>query len=121
MQFLDAIAERRVREAIERGDLDDLPGAGKPLELDEDPLVLPQHLRTAYRMLKNAGFVPPEVELRREISRVEELIRAVTACDERSRGFRKLELLRLRLSASRRGNGPALDDVYLEKLIERLS
>jgi DnaJ homologue, subfamily C, member 28, conserved domain len=120
MLFLDAIAERRIREAIERGDLDDLPGAGNPLELDEDPLV-PPHLRTAYRMLKNAGFVPPEVELRREIRGVEELIRAATTRQECSQGFRNLELLRLRLSESRRGNHLGLEDVYLEKLIERLS
>ena len=59
--MLDFIAEQKIAEAIENGDFDDLPGAGKPLELDDDSLV-PEDLRLAYRILKNAGFVPPEVK-----------------------------------------------------------
>jgi len=59
--MLDFIAEQRIAEAIANGDLDDLPGSGKPLELDDDSL-LPEELRLAYRILKNAGFVPPEIE-----------------------------------------------------------
>jgi hypothetical protein len=59
--MLDFLAEQRLAEAVSRGELDDLPGAGKPLVLDDDPLV-PEELRLAYRILKNAGFVPPEVE-----------------------------------------------------------
>jgi len=43
---------------MSRGDFDGLPGAGRPLVLDDDPLV-PEDLRLAYRILKNAGFVPP--------------------------------------------------------------
>jgi hypothetical protein len=54
------LAERRIEEALARGELDDLPGAGRPLELDDDPLI-PADLRVAYRILKNAGYVPPEV------------------------------------------------------------
>ena len=50
------LAERKIEEAIERGELDDLPGAGQPLDLDDlDPL-LPEELRMAYRILKNAGM-----------------------------------------------------------------
>lgn len=59
--MLDFIAERKIAEAIANGDFDDLPGSGKPLELDDDSLV-PEELRLAYRILKNAGFVPPEIE-----------------------------------------------------------
>jgi hypothetical protein len=58
--MLDFIAERVIQEAIARGELDDLPGAGRPLELDDDALV-PEELRLAYRILKNAGYVPEEV------------------------------------------------------------
>ena len=50
------LAERKIEEAIERGEFDDLPGAGRPLDLDDlDPL-LPEELRMAYRILKNAGM-----------------------------------------------------------------
>ena len=58
--MLDLIAERRIAEAAANGELDNLPGAGKPLELDDDALV-PEDLRMAHRILKNAGYAPEEV------------------------------------------------------------
>jgi hypothetical protein len=61
MLLFEKIAERKILDAVSRGELDDLPGAGQPLELDDDPLV-PQELRLAYRILKNAGYVPPEIK-----------------------------------------------------------
>jgi hypothetical protein len=61
MLALELLAEKKIEEAVSRGDFDDLPGAGRPLDLTDDPLV-PEELRLAYRILKNAGFVPPEVE-----------------------------------------------------------
>ena len=60
MTLLDSIAERRIREAQARGDFDDLPGAGAPLELGDDALVA-EDLRVAHRILKNPGFLPPEL------------------------------------------------------------
>jgi hypothetical protein len=54
-------------EAVSRGEFDDLPGAGRPLDLNDDPLV-PQELRVAYRILKNAGYLPPEVGAVNEMS-----------------------------------------------------
>lgn len=65
--LLDALAEARIEEAIAQGVFDNLPGAGRPLMLDDDRLV-PEGLRAAYRILMNAGFAPPEVETRREIA-----------------------------------------------------
>ena len=59
--MLDFLAERRIAEAVSRGEFDDLPGAGRPLELDDDVLV-PEELRVAHRILKNAGVAPPEVK-----------------------------------------------------------
>jgi hypothetical protein len=89
--MLDFIAEQRIAKAIENGDLDDLPGSGKPLELDDDSLV-PEELRLAYRILKNAGFVPPEIESLRD-----------------SKAERKLVLLRARIEAR-----------YYDKVIARM-
>ncbi|GGP24670.1 DnaJ family domain-containing protein [Silvimonas amylolytica] len=66
MWFLTELAERRIAEARDQGDLDNLPGAGKPLPDDEmDPLV-PEHQRLAFRVLKNSGFLPPELEMHKE-------------------------------------------------------
>ena len=110
MLDLDAIAERRIREAQARGELDDLPGAGAPLELDDDALV-PEDLRVAYRILKNAGFVPPEVEAFSEIARLEDLVnREGEDTAARAKAVRKLALLRTRL-----------DNRYYEKALAKLS
>jgi len=59
--MLDFLAEKAIQDAIARGELDALPGAGRPLNLDDDALI-PEELRLAYRILKNAGCVPAEVE-----------------------------------------------------------
>ncbi len=60
------IAEERIKEAMERGEFDNLELKGKPVELKEDPFV-PEELRIVFRILKNAGFLPKEIELRKEI------------------------------------------------------
>lgn len=120
MDPVDAIAERRIREALERGELDDLPGAGRPLNLDDDAHVPPE-LRAAYRLLKNAGFLPPEVELRREIGEAQGLIDAATGPGERDRAQRRLELLHLRLRLrGDAGRDPRLDEAYREAVQVRL-
>ena len=56
------LAEGRIEEAIARGEFDDLPGAGRPLELDDIDPLLPEELRLAYRILKNAGSAPAEAD-----------------------------------------------------------
>lgn len=53
MHALEIIAERRIEEASARGELQGLPGEGRPLDLDEDPL-LPYELRLVKRILRNA-------------------------------------------------------------------
>ncbi|MDR0528219.1 MAG: DUF1992 domain-containing protein [Zoogloeaceae bacterium] len=65
MRWLDRLAEERIRAAAARGELSGLSGEGRPLNLAEDPLV-PEDLRAVYRVLKNAGFLPPEMETLRE-------------------------------------------------------
>ena len=92
--MFDAIAERKIAEAIARGELDDLPGAGKPLELDDDSNV-PEDLRVAYRILKNAGFVPPQVDSLREIGQLERLVQEKAVDDPaKAKILRKIALLR---------------------------
>ena len=64
------IAENRIREALEQGQFENLPGAGHPLDLEEY-FSTPEDLPMAYSILKSANCAPPEVELVREIARVE--------------------------------------------------
>jgi len=119
MNTLDQIAEARIQEAIERGELRDLPGEGKPLSLDDDSAV-PEELRVAYRVLKNAGFLPPELQLRKEVCEAEQLLQQLPE-SARSRARARLELLQLRLAASRRQPiNLLLEDYYRQRLLERL-
>lgn len=119
MNLLDQIAEARIQEAIEQGELRDLPGEGKPLWLDDDSAI-PEELRVAYRILKNAGFLPPELQLRKEVREAEQLLQQLPE-GERSRARIRLELLQLRLAASRRQPiNLLLEDRYRQRLLERL-
>ena len=70
---IESSIEARIREAIERGDFDNLAGRGKPLNLD-DYFNAPEDLRMAFAMLKSNEFVPEEVELMREIAALKEQI-----------------------------------------------
>lgn len=101
MNFLDRIVENKIAEAIARGELSDLPGQGAPLVLDDDSLI-PEELRMAYRILRNAGFVPPEVTALREIDDLGRQIAQLPQGGARARAQRKLELLRLRVEAGGR-------------------
>ena len=73
MSIFARIAEAKIQDAVERGDFDALPGRGKPLRL-EDMSHVPPHMRLGYKILRNAGVAPPEVELRRELYRLDRQI-----------------------------------------------
>lgn len=94
---LAALVERRLEEAAANGELSNLPGEGRPLDLDDDAMV-PAELRVAYRILKNAGFVPPELE---DVAEVQRLIGAIER-GEVEPGSRRLRALLVRLEASGR-------------------
>jgi DnaJ family protein C protein 28 len=73
--------ERQLREAQERGEFDDLPGRGRPLDLTPNPYAQDQEL--AFKILKDAGFAPAWIELDKVIrARLEsarhQLVRAQT-------------------------------------------
>ena len=120
MSFLDDMVEQRLAEAAARGEFDDLPGAGKPLPPEPDDAFVPPELRMAYKILKNAGYVPEEVRLRREIHDVEALIQTAHSVEARSDAARRLRLLMRRLSQSR-GGSLQLEQAYYDQLVERLS
>jgi DnaJ family protein C protein 28 len=66
MKHWESLVDQKIREAMEQGEFDDLPGKGKPLDTSENPFEDPE-LRTAHRMLRNAGFAPSWIEERKEI------------------------------------------------------
>ncbi len=117
MGLLEDLAEERIRTAMAQGDFDDLPGQGRPLALDDDALV-PAEMRLAYRVLKNAGYIPEELELRREIADVEAILARTLEGDDRHVVSRRLTLLRLRLAA-RTGERPVHLEADYEARIRR--
>jgi len=66
MNRLESLPERKLREAIENGEFDDLPGKGEPIDLRENPFEDPD-LRVVHRLLRNAGFAPAWIEERKDI------------------------------------------------------
>ncbi|MGW8272016.1 MAG: DnaJ family domain-containing protein [Thermodesulfovibrionales bacterium] len=120
MDILAVIAERKIQEAIERGELDSLPNAGKPLTCDDDAGI-PQDLRMAYRILKNAGCVPPEIDLLRQIASLRELIECLDDDRERMRRVRELNFKLLAFNERRkRPLVPERCPDYEMKLFDRL-
>src|SRR5712691_2159029 len=75
MDILAKIAEQRIREAMERGEFDNLPFHGKPIRLD-DLVGVPEHLRMGYKILKNAGVLPEEMQMNKEIVSLKTLLDA---------------------------------------------
>jgi hypothetical protein len=120
MKSLESLVERRISEAQARGELDDLPGAGAPLELDDDRLV-PEELRVAYRVLKNAGCVPPEVEVLRDIHDLERALAHEKVPDERRRLRARMNALLLRTSMDKRRGSLRIEDAYFEKIAQKLA
>jgi hypothetical protein len=83
------IAETRIREAMAQGEFENLPGAGKPLNL-EDYFSTPEDLRMAFSILKNANCAPAEVELLNEVSRLERAVGAAADPDTKQQLRREL-------------------------------
>ncbi len=115
-----SIVETKIKNAQKNGELDNLPGEGKPLEFEE--LKGPEELKLAHKVLKNAGFLPPEVELKKKIAQVEDLLEAMEYnSPERGRVQKKLNYLFTKLSTMR-GNSKVtmFPEMYRDRLIKRM-
>jgi hypothetical protein len=101
VSFLQRIAEQRILEAQREGAFDNLPGMGKPLEL-EDLSWVPEDLRIGYHVLKNAHVLPPEVELLKDIHSLEDLLKHVEDEDERRSLAKSIQWKMIRLDMLKR-------------------
>jgi hypothetical protein len=75
------IAENKIRDAVHRGEFDNLSGAGRPLDLDEY-FKPPEHLRMAFSILKSANCVPAAVELLNEVAMLERRLAAASETEK---------------------------------------
>ena len=115
----EKIVEERIRKAQQEGAFDDLPGAGKPLPRED--MDIPADIRLAYKVLKNADFIPPELELRKEIRSMQELLSGMPETGEKYKTLKKLNLLVMKLNTMR-GAHIQFDvpQQYLDPMAERL-
>lgn len=116
----EKIVEERIRIAQKKGEFDNLEGRGKPLVFEDDRHV-PEELRVAYKILKNANCLPPEIELKKEIRQTEDLLAGMTDTALRYRTLKKLNFLILKLNSMR---NTAIEfeepQQYMDKLAERI-
>lgn len=114
MDLLGRIAERKLAEAAQRGELDEFAGKGEPLALD-DLSNVPEDLRAGYLLLKGHGYVPDELDAHREIVSLGRLIDACDDANERAAHERRLGDLRLRcaLALEQRGVPPEVVERWL--------
>ncbi len=121
MDIFQKIAEEKIREAIQQGLFDDLPNKGKPLKL-EDYSWVPEDLRLAFKILKNAGCIPPEMELRKEIIDLKELLKTIDDDEERIKRIRELNFKLLKFNIGRKRplyleDFPEYEDKIIQKFI----
>ena len=115
------MAERQIEDAMRRGEFDDLPGRGKKIVYEDDSMI-PADLRMAYKILKNAGYVPQELLDEKEIVTATELLAAATDEQERYRQMQKLNFLIMKVNARRRRPVDLeKDQVYYRKVVERVT
>jgi len=93
---LEKIAESKIREAMEQGEFDNLAGAGKPLTGLDSYFATPEDVRVGYSVLKNSGFVPAEVEIRREIESLRSQQQSAPSASERTRLDAEIQRLQLK-------------------------
>ncbi|MBW2142789.1 MAG: DUF1992 domain-containing protein [Deltaproteobacteria bacterium] len=116
---LQKIIEQKIREAQMKGEFDNLPGTGKPVEIEDDRHV-PEDLRMAYKILKNANCVPPELELKKEIRRMEDMLENLSDEKEKYRQIKKINFRIMQLNMLRK-TSPLLEDteIYYKKVVEK--
>ena len=121
LSAIQFIAEQRISESIAKGEFDNLPGQGKPLEL-EDMSGIPEELRMAYKILRNAGCLAPEIQERKDITRLLDLLESCDDEKERVAGMQKLRFMVERSKMRfKRSIQLELDDPYYNQILTRIS
>ena len=113
------IIEKRIQEAQKKGDFDDLPGRGAPIPIEDDSHI-PEDLRLAYKILKNANCVPPEIQLKKDIRKMEDMLENMSDEKEKYRHIKKINFKIMQLNMMRKAS-PLLEDteIYYKKVLEK--
>jgi DnaJ homologue, subfamily C, member 28, conserved domain len=121
LEAIRLIAERKISEAIQQGQLNIESWRNRPLPMTSDHMI-PEELRMAYKVLKNAGYLPPEIETKKEIQQLEDLLSACEDEQTRVKQIKKLNCLMLKLNTMK-GSTVSLEsqEEYYRKIVERIS
>ena len=120
MYAFHLIAEKRIKKAIQQGQFDNLPGKGKPLVFEDDSMI-PEDLRMAYKILKNAGFLPPELQTEKEIKQAVDLLESLDDEKQRYRQVTKLNVIVTKMNMMRkRPVNLEVNQFYYRKIVERV-
>jgi len=117
----EKIVELRIKEAMEKGEFDNLPGKGRPIPLEDDSHV-PEDLRLAYKVLKNADCLPPELLEKKEILQMEDMLTMIPDAKERYKLIKKInfKIMKLNLMGKK---SPLLEErqLYYKKLVDKIA
>lgn len=122
MGMMSWLVEQRIQESMRNGEFEDLPGHGKPMEL-EDLSGVPEELRMSFKIMRNSGLVPEEVSLRAECVTLEGLLAAChnsggTETSEGKAIRAKLSLKRLRLQELLRERGLDSNPAFMQYSVQ---
>lgn len=121
IKALQIIAERKINEYFRKGGGSDLSHwRNKPMPV-EDMSNVPADLRMAYKVLKNAGYIPEEIALQKEIARTEDLLAHCRDEKEKLKQLKKLSFLKVKLE-SRMGRRLRVesDSPYFDRVVDRI-
>lgn len=121
MSIFQKIVEKRIQKAKEEGVFDDLPGQGEPLSIEDDSHI-PEDLRLVHKILKNADCLPPELQLRKEIRQMEDMLENIPDEKEKYRQVKKINYKIMQLNMMGKGS-PLLEEtqVYYRKLVDKMA
>ena len=119
----EKLIESRIKKAQDEGAFENLPGSGQPLPIEDDRHI-PADLRMVHKVLKNADCLPPELELKKEIKRTEQLLAGMPDTAQRHRLLKKLNYMIMKVNAVRGGNYcfdiPQHYEHYVEAVTEQI-
>jgi len=116
----EKLVEQRILAAQRKGEFENLSGTGEPLDFSDDSYV-PEDLRMAYKMLKNADCVPPEIEIKKQILNTEDLLGGMKESREKYKVIKKLNYLIMKLNCLRDTAISLEEPQYFGQILDRLS
>jgi hypothetical protein len=114
------VVERKIGEALKKGEFDDLPGKGRPMDLQDDSHI-PEDLRLAYKILKNGDCLPPEIEEKKKIQQMEDLLEGIKDEKEKYKLIKRINFNIMKLNLTRKVS-PLFEEkqLYYKKVLEKM-